>query len=103
MGEAEQMKRLHSIFTDDLEHCMFTDSNVVERHHCFGAALRSKSEKYGFRAPLHPTLHPNGVHFNPTPDNKKIDRYLKEQCQKWYEENIGTREQWLAEFYRNYL
>ena len=97
------MKRLKSIFTDDMDHCIFTGSPIVERHHVFGGPLRKKSEKYDFIAPLHPTLHPNGVHFVPTPENKKIDRYLKEQCQKWYEEHIGTREQWMNEFVRNYL
>lgn len=96
-------KKLKSIFTDDLDHCIFTGSPVVERHHVFGGPLRGKSEKYGFIAPLHPTLHPNGVHFVLTPENDGIDRYLKEKCQIWYEENIGTREQWLQEFIRNYL
>lgn len=96
-------KKLKSIFTDDLDRCIFTGSTTVERHHVFGGPLREKSEKYGFIAPLHPTLHPNGVHFVPTLENKCIDTYLKQECQKWYEENVGTREQWIKEFIRNYL
>ena len=27
------MKKLWSIFTDDMDTCIFTGSNVVERHH----------------------------------------------------------------------
>lgn len=29
------MKRLWSIFTEDMDHCFYTGSNVVERHHIF--------------------------------------------------------------------
>lgn len=96
-------KRLTSVLTDDLHHCIFTGSPVVERHHVFGAALRKKSEKYGFIVPLHPTLHPNGIHFKPTPENKQIDKKLKSMCQKYYEEHIGTHDEWMQEFYKNYL
>ena len=97
------MKRLRSIFTDDMDHCYFTKSALVERHHIFSGALRKKSEKYGFVVPLHPTMHPNGVHFKPTQENKQIDRKLKAMCQKYYEEHIGTHEDWMREFYKNYL
>lgn len=97
------MKRLRSVLTDDMDHCYFTKSAMVERHHIFGGALRNKSEKYGFVVPLHPTMHPNGVHFKPTPENKQIDRKLKAMCQKYYEEHIGTHDDWMQEFYKNYL
>ena len=96
------MKQLKSIFTDDMEHCMFTGSNVVERHHVFGSFNRERSEKYGFIAPLRPDLHPNGVHANPDLSTR-VDIALKQTCQKWYEENVGTREEFIAEFGRNYL
>ena len=41
-------KRLKSIFTDDMDHCMFTGTAPVERHHVFGGSNRKKSEKYHF-------------------------------------------------------
>ena len=96
------MKRLKSIFTDDMDHCIFTGSDVVERHHVFGGFNRVRSEKYGFIAPLRPDLHPNGVFANP--DRKdEIDEHLKRACQEWYEKNVGTREEFIAEFGRSYL
>ena len=82
---------------------MFTGNSPVKRHHVFGGAYRSKSEKYGFIAPLRPDLHPNGVHFINSDHNKKIDRYLKATCQRYYENYYGARDQFIEEFGRNYL
>ena len=56
------MKKLWSCFTDDMDHCYYTGSAPVERHHIFGGSNRRNSEKYGFVIPLRPDLHPNGVH-----------------------------------------
>ena len=95
------MKRLKSVFTDDMDHCMFTGCAPVERHHIFGASNRKKSEKYGFVVPLRPDLHPNGVHARK--DSKEIDICLKKMAQRYYEENVGTREEFRQEFGRNYL
>ena len=53
------MKILWSVFTDDMDHCYFTGSAPVERHHIFGGNPNRKySEKYGFVIPLRPDLHP---------------------------------------------
>lgn len=95
------MKKLWSIFTDDMDHCIFTGSDKVERHHCYGGYNRTKSEKYGYVVPLRADLHPNGAQAG---ENwKEIDTYLKQECQKDYEKNHGTREQFIEEFGRNYL
>lgn len=96
-------KRLKSIFTDDMDTCIFTGSIVVERHHVFGGSNRKKSEKYGFVVPLRPDLHPNGVYFRRSEETLKIDGYLKSKCQEWYEENIGTRTDFIKEFGKSYL
>lgn len=96
-------KKLWSIFTDDMEHCYFTGSPEVERHHVFGAANRDKSEKYGYVIPLHPTLHPNGARFKYTKENRKIDLYLKQRCQRDYEKYHGTREDFIKEFGKSNL
>lgn len=97
------MKKLFSIFTDDMDHCMFTGTAPVERHHVFGATSKRKllSEKYGFIAPLRPDLHPNGAQAGK--DAKNIDTILKQRCQQFYEEHYGTREQFRAEFGKSYL
>lgn len=97
-------KRLHSIFTDDMDRCIFTGSPYVERHHVFpGVANRKKCEKYGFVAPLRYDLHPNGTRFFPTLENKKIDPYLRRRCQEWYEEHVGSREDFIKEFGKSWI
>ncbi len=98
-------KRLESIFTNDMNHCMFTGSCDVERHHIFHHTHNERmlSEEYRFIAPLRRDLHQNGkfiVHQNP---NGKLDIYLKQQCQRYYEEHYGTREEFRQEFHKNYL
>lgn len=95
------MKRLHSVLTDDMDHCMFTGSNQIERHHVYGAYNRKRSEKYGFVAPLRPDLHPNGVHAGP--QSKEVDVKLKMMCQEYYENHYGTREQFIKEFGKSYI
>lgn len=95
------MKRLISVFTDDMEHCIFTDCAPVERHHIYGGANRKKSEQRGFVVPLRPDLHPNGVFAGK--DAKAIDLRLKRMAQEYYEQHYGTREEFMQEFGRNYL
>lgn len=95
------MKKLWSIFTDDMEHCYFTRSDRVERHHIYPGFNRKKCEKYGYVIPLRPDLHPNGAQAGST--WKEIDNYLRRACQKDYEKNHGTREDFIKEFGRNYL
>lgn len=94
-------KKLWSVLTDDMDHCMYTGSNVVERHHVFGGSRKTASEKRGFIAPLRPDLHPNGVFAGK--DAKKVDDELKTRCQKYYETHYGTRKQFIDEFGKGYL
>lgn len=94
-------KKLKSVFTDDLDHCMFTGYAPVERHHIFGGSNRNNSEIRGFIAPLRPDLHPNGVFAGK--DAKAIDLRLKTMAQEYYESHYGTREQFIKEFGRSYL
>ena len=95
------MKKLFSVFTDDMDRCYFTGNSPVERHHIFGGSNRSKSEKYGFVVPLRPDLHPNGVMAGKGSDT--IDELLKVKAQRYYEKNIGTRKEFVNEFGKNYL
>lgn len=95
------MKKLKSVFTDDLEHCFFTGCAPVEVHHIFPASNRDRSGQYGFVVPLRPELHPNGVHAGK--DAKLIDTRLKIMAQEYYEAHYGTREKFIAEFGRSYL
>lgn len=95
------VKRLESVFTDNMDCCIFTGSYNVERHHIFGGANRKRSEKYRFVVPLRPDYHPNGVYFNP--DNGDIDMVLKKAAQRYFESYIGTREDFRREFGKSWL
>lgn len=95
------MKRLWSVFTDDMDHCYFTGYAPVERHHIFGGNNRRKCEKYGFVVPLRPDLHPNGVHAGK--EAQHIDILLKTMAQQYYEEHYGNRHDFRREFGKSYL
>ena len=95
-------KRLTSVFTDDMDHCIFTGSPYVERHHIWGAYNRKNSEYYGFVVPLRYDLHPNGARANPK-YAKQIDTYLKEKAQKYFEDNYGSREDFMKIFGKSCL
>ena len=99
------MKKLFSIFTDDLNKCIFTGYSgpMLERHHVFAGARKKQSEKYGFIAPLRWDLHPNGAHSTWNNEINQIDLYLKKRCQEYYEKHIGTREQFREEFGKSWL
>lgn len=95
-------KRLTSVFTKDMDSCYFTGSPYVERHHIYGAYNRKKSEEYGFVVPLRYDLHPNGARA----DRRyaaQIDEHLKKMGQEYFENNYGTREEFMQIFGRNYL
>lgn len=94
-------KRLWSVFTDDMDHCYFTGSPCVERHHIFGASNRDRSEKYGYVIPLRPDLHPNGSCAGK--DAKKIDKKLKDMAREHYLQNHGTLDEFIQEFGKSFL
>lgn len=92
-------KKLWSIFTDDMDHCMYTGFYGVERHHVFSHTHteRMLCEKYGFIAPLKADLHPNGVHAGK--EASKIDKDLRKRCREYYLEHYGTIEDFRREFF----
>lgn len=94
-------KRLWSIFTDDMERCMYTGEWGVERHHVFSHTPREKllCEEYGFIAPLKPELHPNGVMAGERA--AEVDKDLRRRCREYYLEHYGTEEEFREEF--NYI
>lgn len=74
----------------------------IHKHHIFeGTGRRKLSEKYGcwvYLCARHHNMSNEGVHFN-----KPLDLKLKQQCQKAWEYQLGTREQFIMLFGRNYL
>lgn len=71
----------------------------TQRHHVFQGAYRKKAEFHGYVVRLCMDCHtgPDGVHANKT---KRI--HLRQECQREYEQT-HTRDQFIAEFGRNYL
>lgn len=96
------MKRLWSVFTKDMNHCYFTGTTQVERHHIFGGSNKRNSEKYGFIMPLRPDLHPNGAHADRS-KSKVMDKQLKRMAQQYFEKYNGTREEFRILFGKSYL
>ena len=94
MKKTTGRKKLYSVLTDDLKHCIITGSQEVAIHHVFNGANRSRSEAYGFIVPLRPDWHnmtPYSVHMN-----QEFDESLKRQAQEYYEAQglyIATRRQ----------
>lgn len=82
------------------DRCFFCGKTApLERHHVFGGSYRKKSDKCGFVVYLCHWCHnepPDGVHFN-----KDRRNYLKRIFQAKYEET-HTREEFIAEFGKNY-
>lgn len=96
------MKRLWSVFTEDMDHCYFTGTAPVERHHIWGGSNRKNSEKYGFVIPLQPDLHPNGARADRR-YAKDIDTRLKRMAQEYFEAHYGTREEFRGIFGKSWL
>lgn len=83
--------------------CYFchTTQNLECHHIFFGTANRRISEFRGFKVWLcnrHHTGGPDAVH-----RNRESDLCLKEMAQFYYEENVGSRESFIAEFGKSYL
>lgn len=97
----------------DMNRCYVTGitSGIIERHHAFGGANRTRSTFYGFVIPLTAQIHPNGAHRDDKAclkltgkTVKEIDLGLKQECQRFYENELGrSREQFIKEFGKNYL
>ena len=74
----------------------------LHKHHIYGGANRSKSEKYGcwcYLCATHHNMSDQGVHFNRDTD-LKLKQYCEEQWLKKYDK---TTDDFIREFGRNYL
>ncbi|MEG1126226.1 MAG: hypothetical protein RSC96_00515 [Oscillospiraceae bacterium] len=74
----------------------------TERHHIFGGALRAKSERYGLWVDLCHYCHnepPTGVHHN-AKTMLCLHQYGQKKAMK---ENNWSKEDFMREFYKNYL
>ena len=89
----------YSVFTTDLKHCYFCDGKVPkdDLHELLQGRNRSNSIKYGFVLPLcryhHDLMH----------DDVELQEEWKQRCESYFISNIGTKEEFIDIFKRNYL
>ena len=89
-----------SIFTDDLEHCIICGNKKDNLHEILYGRNRLNSMKYGFVIPLCFDHHVGnrGIH-----SNRDLDLFYRKECQKYFEENIGDRLDFIRIFGKDYL
>lgn len=88
----------YSVFYDDLSICMNCGSTYqMTKHEIFEGANRINSMKYGFVLPLCLRCH------RELQENKEFNEKWKIKSQKYFEDYIGTHEDWMNIFRRNYM
>lgn len=95
-------QRIHSIMQSDMSKCYVcgTTLDLCTHEIYYGLANRPKSIKWGCYVRLcnnHHNMSNDGVHFNP-----KLDKRLKEDCQKAFEREYGHT-LFMSVFHKNYL
>lgn len=96
-----------SIIQKDKKKCFICGQNPcgdpLDKHHIFGAALRSKSEKYGLTV----YIHHNKCHIfgeRSVHRNAGINQRLQQIAQKKAMQHYNwSEEEFRAQFYKNYL
>lgn len=86
-----------SVFTDDLEHCYLCGRKKDDLHEVYSGRNRINSIKYNFVLPLCRECH------SLNQNNPFFNDYWHRQGQLYWEEFIGTREEFIKVFRRNYL
>ena len=86
-----------SLFTDDLEHCIICKRKKEHLHEIFFGSNRKKSMQYNFVIPLCHECHAE-MH-----RNKEWQEYWHVKGQEYWEENIGTRQEFIKIFEKNYI
>ena len=109
--EKRKTKKHAASILQDKKECYITKKRTgisvcigLHRHHIFmGNANRDISEANGFWVWLSDVFHTgseNGVHGR---DGSSLDLELKQDCQRAYEEKIGSRESFIKLVGENYL
>ena len=98
---------MESIIQKDKTRCFLCGMNgyiePLDKHHIFGAALRSKSEKYGLTVYLHHNrchiFGENAVHRD-AKVNRRLQQIAQREAMKYHN---WTEEDFRKEFYKNYI
>lgn len=95
--QAKLERNRKSIFTDNMDKCYFCPKPKDNIHELIYGKNRPKSIKYHFTLPLclehHKMMHS---------DRKMIEEY-QDKCQRYYEKNIGSREDFIKEFNESFI
>lgn len=90
-------KNRKSVFIEDLEHCYLCGKKKNDLHEIFGGRNRINSIKYNFILPLCRECHSNNQ------NNAMFNDYWHKKGQLYWEKNIGSREEFIKVFRRNYI
>ncbi len=90
-------KNRYSVFTENLEHCYLCGKKKNDLHEVYAGRNRINSIKYGFVLPLCGECH------SLNQNNPFFNDYWHKQGQIYWEDFIGTREEFINVFRRNYL
>lgn len=90
-------KNRKSVFTDDLNYCYLCGKKKNDFHEVYGGRNRINSIKYNFILPLCRECHSSNQ------NNPIFNDYWHRQGQLYWEENIGSRKEFIKVFRRNYL
>ena len=87
-----------SVFSDNKEECIVCKSTYqLTWHEIYSGSYRQRSMKYGFCLRLCLSCH---MRYQ---ENVKFNEYWHKQGQLYWESNIGTREEFMRVFLRNWL
>lgn len=90
-------KNRFSVFTDNLDHCIICRAKKDHLHEIFFGSNRQKSMQYGFVIPLCHECHAE-MH-----RNQEWQKYWHKKGQEYWEEFIGSREEFIEVFGKSYL
>lgn len=94
---AKLEKERFSVFYPDLSVCCYCGSTYqMTKHEIYEGRNRQNSMIYGFVLPLCWKCH------RELQENQEFNSYWQEKAQTYFEENIGTREDFIKIFRRNY-
>ncbi len=90
-------KNRKSVFTTDLNHCYLCGRKKEELHEIFAGRNRANSMKYNFVLPLCHECH------SLNQNNPLFNDFWHRKAQLYWEEHIGSREEFIKVFRRDYL
>ena len=96
---SELEKSRYSVFTTNLNDCYFCSNKTPkdDLHELLQGRNRYNSIKYGFVLPLC-RYHHNLMH-----EDTELKEEWKERCEDYFIKNIGTKEEFINTFKKNYL